>query len=117
LGACVIEKHFTLDRELSGPDHRASLEPKELREMISGIRNIEIALGDGIKRPSQQELKNSLIVRKSIVARSLIRAGDIFSIENLSTKRPGTGISPMKWDEILGQIAKRDFAPDEFIEI
>lgn len=117
LGACVIEKHFTLDRRLPGPDHIASLEPKELREMISKIRNIEISLGDGIKKPSQQELSNSLIVRKSIVARSEIHAGDIFSIENLTTKRPGNGISPMEWDIVLGQMAKRDFAPDELIEI
>lgn len=117
LGATVIEKHFTLDRNLPGPDHKASLEPHELKAMVDGIRNIERALGDGIKRPSSSELKNKPIARKSIVASRNIKVGELFSTENLGTKRPGTGISPMRWDEVIGRPAPRDFATDELIEL
>jgi N,N'-diacetyllegionaminate synthase len=117
LGATVIEKHFTLDRNLPGPDHRASLEPRELKAMVLGIRNIEKALGDGIKRPSPSELKNKPIARKSIVAARPIKAGEAFSEENLMAKRPGTGISPMHWDEVIGRTASRDFSEDELIEL
>lgn len=117
LGAAVIEKHFTLDRNLSGPDHRASLEPDELKAMVQGIRNIEMALGDGIKRPSPSELKNKPIARKSIVAACPIKVGEAFSEVNLIAKRPGTGISPMLWDNLIGRIASRDFSEDELIEI
>lgn len=117
LGACVIEKHFTLDREMSGPDHRASLEPGELRHMISAIRNVEQALaGDGVKRPSASEIKNRAVARRSIVAARAIAAGEAFTTANLACKRPGTGISPMRWDAVLGQCAPRAFAPDEAIE-
>lgn len=117
LGATVIEKHFTLDRTLPGPDHRASLEPNELRAMVQGIRNIELALGDGIKRPSPSELKNKPIARKSIVAARPIKAGEIFSEKNMMAKRPGTGISPMHWDDVIGRTAGRDFSEDELIEL
>jgi N,N'-diacetyllegionaminate synthase len=117
LGASIIEKHFTLDRNLPGPDHKASLEPDELKAMVKAIRNIELAMGDGIKRPSPSESKNIPIARKSIVAACAIRAGDIFGEQNLAVKRPGTGISPMRWDEVLGQTAPRDFAADELIEL
>lgn len=103
LGATVIEKHFTLDRGMPGPDHRASLEPDELKAMVAGIRNIERAMGDGIKRPSPSELKNKPIARKSLVAARNIKAGEIFSSDNLTAKRPGTGISPMQWDEVIGR--------------
>jgi N,N'-diacetyllegionaminate synthase len=117
LGACVIEKHFTISREMEGPDHKASLEPNELKLMVQSIRRIEEALGDGIKRPTKSELKNMLFVRKSIVASRDIKAGENFSLDNIAVKRPGNGISPMKWDEILGVVAKRDFLSDELIEI
>ena len=117
LGATVIEKHFTLDRNLPGPDHRASLEPEELTAMVSAIRHIEEALGDGIKRPSTSELKNQAVARKSLVAACAIRAGEAFSERNLAAKRPGTGLSPMRWDELLGRKAPRAFAPDELIEL
>lgn len=117
LGASVIEKHFTLDRNLPGPDHQASLEPQELKAMVNAIRNIERALGDGIKRPSASELKNKPIARKSLVASRAIQAGELFSAENLVAKRPGTGISPMRWDEIIGRSAPRNFAADELIEL
>jgi len=117
LGATVIEKHFTLDRTLPGPDHRASLEPDELKAMVQGIRNIEKALGDGIKRPSPSELKNKPIARKSLVAARPIKAGEAFSEGNLMAKRPGTGISPMQWDEVIGRTAPRDFSEDELIEL
>jgi N,N'-diacetyllegionaminate synthase len=116
LGASVIEKHFTLDRALPGPDHKASLEPNELVALVKAIRNVEIALGDGSKIPSNGENKNKLIARKSIVARQEIHSGDSFTEDNLTTKRPGTGISPMKWHEILGKTATRDYLPDEIIE-
>lgn len=118
LGATVIEKHFTLDKNLPGPDHKASLEPNELKAMVDAIRNIEKALGSsGIKEPSKSELKNKEIARKSIVAGKNIQKGAVFSEENLAVKRPGTGISPMRWEEIIGQKAIRDFAEDELIEI
>lgn len=117
LGASVIEKHFTLDRTLPGPDHRASLEPAELKAMVTAIRNIEAALGDGIKQPSASEAKNKAAARKSLVAACAIRRGDPLSPTNLTVKRPGTGISPMRWHEIIGKPAPRDFAPDELIEL
>lgn len=116
LGASVIEKHFTLDRTLPGPDHQASLEPAELSAMVAAIRNIESALGDGNKRLMPSEARNKLIARKSLVASRAIKAGEIFTAENLTTKRPGTGISPMRWDEFLGNKAQRDYAADELIE-
>ena len=117
LGASVIEKHFTLDRRLPGPDHAASLEPAELQAMVAAIRNVEEALGDGIKRPTASELQNRPIVRKSIVAARPIAAGELFSETNVTVKRPGTGCSPMLWDDVLGQAAPRDFAQDELIEL
>ena len=117
LGASVIEKHFTLDRTLPGPDHKASLEPAELKAMVSSIRNIEEALGDGVKRLTPSEAANRPAARKSIVAKRSIRAGETFSSDNLTAKRPGTGISPMRWDEVIGQRASRDFAADELITL
>jgi len=117
LGAKVIEKHFTLDRNLPGPDHRASLEPHELKAMVDAIRNIERALGDGVKRPGPSELKNKPIARKSLVASRAIRAGEVFGADNITAKRPGTGISPMRWDEVISRPARRDFAIDELIEL
>ncbi len=117
LGATIIEKHFTLDRNLPGPDHKASLEPHELKAMIEGIRNVERALGDGIKRPSPSELKNKPIARKSLVAIRPISAGETFSAENIGAKRPGTGLSPMLWDEIVGRTATKDFGVDEQITL
>ncbi len=116
LGATVIEKHFTLDRNFPGPDHRASLEPEELKQMVSSIRNIEKALsGSGIKEPSKSELKNKPIARKSIVANCNIEKGEVFTTKNLTVKRPGTGISPMKWNEVLGKVAEKDYQQDELI--
>jgi len=117
MGATVIEKHFTLDRNLPGPDHQASLEPAELKAMVTAIRNIESALGDGIKRLTPSETRNKPIVRKSLVASRAISKGDVFGTNNITTKRPGTGISPMRWDEIIDLVATRDFAPDELIEL
>jgi len=117
LGATVIEKHFTLDKTMEGPDHKASIEPQELQQMIQGIRNIEIALGNGIKQPSPSEKPNIAIVRKSIVASKDIAKGEIFSKTNITVKRPGTGISPMLWDDILGQRASRTFQADELIDL
>ncbi len=116
LGATVIEKHFTLDRNLPGPDHKASLEPGELKAMVAAIRCIELALGDGIKRPSPSEVKNIAIARKSLVAARPIRAGEPFTLDNLAVKRPGTGVSPMRLNEMLGRVAGRDFHADELIE-
>ena len=116
LGATVIEKHFTLDRNLPGPDHGASLEPAELRDMVKAIRNIELALGDGVKRATPSEAKNMAIARKSIVAAVPILAGERFSESNLAVKRPGTGISPTYWDAVIDRLATRNFAPDELIE-
>jgi len=117
MGATVIEKHFTLDRNLPGPDHRASLEPDELKAMVQAIRNIELALsGDGLKHPSPSESKNLEIVRKSLVALAPIKAGESFTQANLGVKRPGSGISPMRWDEFIGRPANRDYQTDELIE-
>lgn len=116
LGATVIEKHFTMNRNLPGPDHKASLEPGELRAMVEAIRNIELALGDGNKRPMPSEMGNRAIARKSIVASRAISAGQFFTEENLTTKRPGTGVSPMEWDRIIGTRAHRDFFVDELID-
>lgn len=116
LGAKVIEKHFTLDRKLPGPDHKASLEPEELKQMISFIRNIEILLGDGEKKLMPSEVGNVNIARKSIVASKTILKDEIFSENNITTKRPGNGISPMKWDSVIGSKAIRDFELDELIE-
>jgi N,N'-diacetyllegionaminate synthase len=115
MGATVIEKHFTLDRTLPGPDHAASLEPHELKEMVIAIRNIEKAMGDGIKKPSPSEMKNMTIARKSIVAKKPINKGEVFTEENLTTKRPGTGISPMEWDNIIGKYAEQDYEMDDLI--
>ena len=118
LGATVIEKHFTLDRNLEGPDHKASLEPDELKSMVSAIRNIEKAVGgDGTKHVSESEKKNIAIARKSIVAACDIKAGEVFTEQNLTVKRPGNGISPMRWEEVIGLKAKRDLREDELIEI
>jgi len=117
LGACVIEKHFTLSRRMEGPDHKNSLEPEELSAMIKAIKNIEIALGNGIKQPSLSELKNKTATRKSIVALSDIKAGEIFTSNNLTCKRPGNGISPMEWENILGRKAIHSFKKDELIEL
>lgn len=118
LGATVIEKHFTLDRNMEGPDHKASLEPDELKAMVSAIRNIEKAVGgDGTKHVSESEKKNIAIARKSIVAACEIKAGEVFTEQNLTVKRPGNGVSPMRWEEVLGQNAKRDFNEDELIEL
>ena len=117
MGATVIEKHFTLDRNLPGPDHQASLEPVELKAMVVAIRNIEIALGDGIKRLTPSEARNKPVARKSLVACQAIKAGEAFSAQNITTKRPGTGISPMRWDEVMGRAAPRDFVADELIEL
>lgn len=113
MGAKVIEKHFTLDKNMEGPDHKASLEPNELKAMVTAIRNIEMAMGDGIKRPSHSELKNKPTVRKSIVAARDVKKGEIFSEENIIAKRPDTGISPMRWDDVVGKMAKKDYKQDE----
>ena len=115
LGATVIEKHFTLDKQMEGPDHRASLEPQELAWMVAAIRHIEQSLGDGRKRRTASEEKNCAVARKSIVAKCAITKGDYFTEENLTVKRPGTGISPMKWYEVLGMQATRDYEADELI--
>ena len=117
MGACVIEKHFTLDRTMEGPDHKASLEPDELKAMVQAIRYIEQALGDGVKRPSESEQKNISVARKSILASRSIKIGETFSDDNLVVKRPGNGISPMRWDEIIGHKAIRNFSADELIEL
>jgi N,N'-diacetyllegionaminate synthase len=117
LGASVIEKHFTLDRNLPGPDHKASLEPEELKAMVAAIRNIELALGDGVKRLTPSEAGNRSVARKSLVASRAIRKGEVFSVENITAKRPGTGISPMRWDTVIDCRAPRDFSHDELIEL
>ena len=117
LGAQVIEKHFTLSRSMEGPDHKASLEPNELKEMVKAIRNTECSLGTGDKRPDSVEIKNIVVVRKSIVAKRKIRKGELFSEENLTTMRPGTGLSPMYWDSIIGKQASRDFLTGEQLKI
>jgi N,N'-diacetyllegionaminate synthase len=115
MGASCIEKHFTLDSNMDGPDHKASLQPEQLAEMVRAIRNIEKALGSHIKKPSKSELSNLQIVRKSIIAKTSIKKGEVFTQANLSIKRPGTGISPMKWDEIIGTKAKKNYNEDELI--
>jgi N,N'-diacetyllegionaminate synthase len=115
LGATVIEKHFTLDRNLPGPDHKASLEPQELALLVEGIRNIEVAMGDGIKRPTESELANKIVARKSVVAVRDIRKGELLSEENLVAKRPGSGLSPMEWDSLIGTRAAKDFLKDDLI--
>ncbi|MGL4865775.1 MAG: N-acetylneuraminate synthase [Cetobacterium sp.] len=117
LGAEIIEKHFTLDKSMIGPDHKASLNPMELKNMIDSIRNIEIALGSANKFVTESELKNKNIARKSIVAKKNISQGEVFTEDNLTIKRPGNGISPMKWDEVIGKIAKKEFVEDELITI
>ena len=117
MGACVIEKHFTLDRAMEGPDHKASLEPDELKAMVQAIRHTEQALGDGVKRPSNCEAKNLKAARKSIVASRDIKMGEIFSTNNLTVKRPGDGISPMQWDMVIGENAPHDFFADEIIDL
>jgi len=117
LGATVIEKHLTLDRELPGPDHKASIEPDEFKAMVAAIRNIEAALGDGAKRPTPSESRNRPVARKSLVASRAIKAGELLSPENVTVKRPGTGMSPMRWDEVIGRPARRDFSIDELIEL
>ena len=115
MGATVIEKHFTLDRKMEGPDHKASLEPDELRNMVESIRHVEEAFGSGVKEPSLSEKKNIAIVRKSIVTSKEIKRGELFSESNLTTKRPGNGLSPMKWNEIIGTVAERDYATNELV--
>ena len=115
LGACVIEKHFTLDRSMQGPDHRASIEPAELKEMVRCIRNVEKALGDGVKKPSAAELTNRPVARKSIVAAADIKKGSKFTIENITVKRPGSGVNPMMWDKLIGKQAIKDFRKDDLI--
>lgn len=117
MGATIIEKHFTLDRNMEGPDHKASLEPDELAAMVRAIRNVEQAMGSGIKEPSNSEKKNISIARKSIVAAKIIKKGEILTEDNLTAKRPGSGISPMRWSEVVGTKAIRDFDEDELIEL
>ncbi|BAK70337.1 N-acetylneuraminate synthase [Aliarcobacter butzleri] len=115
MGACCIEKHFTLDKTMEGPDHKASLEPDELKAMVKAIRNIELALGSCVKKPSKSEIPNIQIARKSIVAKMDIKKGEILSENNLAIKRPGNGINPMRWDEIVGSISTKDYKEDELI--
>ncbi len=117
LGAAVIEKHFTLDRTMKGPDHRASLQPSELRDMVTSIRNIEMAFGSPVKTPTSSEIAMRAVARKSIVARVPIQSGAVLSSENITVKRPGTGISPMAWDDVIGTLAVRDFDTDEMLEL
>jgi N,N'-diacetyllegionaminate synthase len=117
MGASVIEKHFTLDKFLEGPDHKASLEPNELQQMVQSIRNIELALGKKIKKASKSEMPNIKISRKSIVANCDIKIGEVFTKENITTKRPGTGISPMRWYEVIGKIASQNYNEDDLIEL
>lgn len=115
LGACCIEKHFTLDKTMEGPDHKASLEPEELNAMIKAIRNIELALGGQIKKASKSEIPNMKIARKSIVANCNIKKGELLNEKNISVKRPGTGVNPMRWDEVIGSLATKDYTEDELI--
>ena len=115
LGATCIEKHFTLDKNMEGPDHKASLEPDELKAMVKAIRNIEIALGSSVKKPTKSEKPNMEVARKSIVAKKAIKKGKILTKENLAVKRPGSGISPMRWDEIIGTVTTKDYVEDELI--
>ncbi|MBY0452731.1 MAG: N-acetylneuraminate synthase [Bdellovibrionaceae bacterium] len=116
LGASMIEKHFTLDKNMEGPDHKASLEPEELINMVKAIRHIEVALGSGVKAPSPSEKKNLTIARKSLVALKSIQKGEVFNLGNLGVKRPGSGMSPMLWDRVLGSVATRDYSEDELID-
>ncbi len=116
MGACVIEKHFTLDRNMEGPDHKASIEPEELKSMVDQIRHVEMAIGNGEKKVSASEFKNQDIARKSIIAKTTIKKGDVFTEENVTTKRPGSGINPMRWFELLGKTAKHDYEEDYLIE-
>lgn len=115
MGACCIEKHFTLDKTMEGPDHKASLEPSELKAMVKAIRNIELVLGSGIKKPSKSEMPNMSVARKSIVAKTDIKKGDTLSEENITIKRPGNGINPMRWDEVIGTVAIKDYKEDELV--
>ena len=115
MGASVIEKHFTLDKTMEGPDHKASLEPDELKAMVKAIRNVEVALGSSIKKPSKSETPNIKVARKSIVAATSIKKGEVFTENNLTIKRPGNGINPMRWDEVIGTIAQKDYKEDELI--
>ena len=115
MGANAIEKHFTLDKNMEGPDHKASLEPDELKAMVKAIRNIELALGSSIKKPSKSEMPNMSVARKSIVAKTAIKKGDTLSEENITIKRPGNGINPMRWDEIVGTVATKDYVEDELV--
>ena len=115
MGASIIEKHFTLDKNMEGPDHKASLEPHELKAMVKSIRNIEVALGSPIKQASNSEKPNMIIARKSLIANQIIKKGERFTTENLTIKRPGTGISPMQWDKIIGQVAQKDYEADDLI--
>lgn len=117
LGAKIIEKHFTLDKNMEGPDHKASLEPDELKAMVDSIRNVEIALGNGIKALTNSEKKNIKVARKSIICSSYIKKGEVFTEENLTIKRPGTGLSPKMWDKIIGKKAQRDYNVDEMVEL
>lgn len=117
MGATVIEKHFTLDKNMEGPDHKASIEPQELKAMVRAIRNVELAMGSDEKKPSDSEIRNIVIARKSIIANRSIKKGEVFSQDNITTKRPGDGISPMRWFEIIGQVAIKDFEEDMLIEL
>lgn len=117
LGAEMIEKHFTLDKTMEGPDHKASLEPEELKAMVDAIRNIEVALGHGVKQLSESEKKNMTIARKSLVAKNNISIGEVFSEDNLTIKRPGTGLSPMEWDNVIGTISRKNYEADEVITL
>lgn len=117
LGAVVIEKHFTLSKEMEGPDHKASLTPEELRQMVQSVRKIERAMGNGLKEPSKSELKNIPVARKSIVAACPIKKGELLTAENLTVKRPGDGISPMRWQEVIGQVSEKEYEEDEQIRI
>lgn len=116
LGAAVIEKHFTLDKTMEGPDHKASLEPEELKAMVSAVRNIELAIGNGEKQPSESEKKNAAVARKSIVAATDIFAGEVLTEDKITTKRPGTGISPMEWEKLIGRKVTRDYKADDMIK-
>lgn len=117
LGACIIEKHLTLDKTATGPDHAASMEPAEFAGMVRAIRNIELAMGDGTKAPQPSEMGNMVVARKSLIAAAFIREGEPFTSINITAKRPGSGMSPMLWDDVIGQVAKRDFIPNEMIEL
>lgn len=117
MGAVIIEKHFTLDKSMEGPDHKASLEPTELRNMVSAIRNVEIALGSSEKVPTKSEIKNIQVARKSIVAKMEIKKGELFTEENLTTKRPGNGITPMQWNNVIGKAANKNYKIDEMISL